>query len=372
MTADFRITGYETRVLEVPERTIGDSQTHVFETDELDYLFLELETDADVTGLGIDLVELRAPGRPSTETLRSRVDDVVGDVVGENPLALLNRRTRHRGGAHNFYSSGSYGPGVGVLLNMALWDAAAKFFDQPLAEFMGATDDSAPIYASGLSFGNDDATTREVYEGFAEVGEFDAAKVKVGYETVDEDIDRIELVDDVFGGLDTLMIDPNEAWTPKETLRKVQAIQDVGFDLYWIEDPVFRHDFDGMRRVREGLSDVHLTVGEYVGFEGKHGLLDAGAVDILNLQGLSAASDASTLAEPTGTDVAMSTDHGTDAMAVHAGLALPDVTYVECCSHALLDLSEEPYVVEDGRVSITDTPGHGVAFDEETLESHSR
>lgn len=372
MTANFEITGYETRVLRVPEREIGDSQTHVFETDELDYLYLEIETSADITGVGIDLVELRAPGRPSVETLNSRVDDVVADIVGENPFAVLNRQTRHRGGVHNFYSSGSYGPGVSVLMDMALWDAAAKFFEQPLHEFMGGTDGSAPIYASGLSFGNDDETTREVYEDFADFGGFSAAKVKVGYDTVDQDIDRIALVNDIFGGLDTIMIDPNEAWTPKETLRKIRAIQDVGFDIFWVEDPVFRHDDKGMRRVIEGLPDVHLTVGEYVGFEGKHSLLDANAADILNLQGLSAASDASTLAEPEGTDVAMSTDHGTDAMSVHAGLALPNVVYVECCNHHLLDLSADPYIVEDGRVKATDTPGHGVRFDDDVLETYSR
>lgn len=372
MTSNLTITGYETQILRIPERMIGDSQTYVFETKELDYLYLEIETNTDITGIGVDLVELRAPGRPSAETLHSRVDDVLSDIIGENPIMLLNWQTRHRGGVHNYYSSGSYGPGVSVLLNMALWDTAAKYFEQPLHEFMGGTDDSAPIYASGLSFGNDDEGTREVYRSFAELGEFDAAKVKVGFETVSEDIDRITLVDDVFDGLETLMIDPNEAWTPKETIRKIRAIQDVGFDIFWVEDPIFRHDHEGMRRVIENTPDTHLTVGEYQGFEGKYGLLDADAVDILNLQGLSAASDASTLAQPTATNVAMSTDHGTDAMSVQAGLALPDVVYVECCYHTLLELSEKPYVIEDGQVKATDKPGHGVEFSEDVLETHSR
>lgn len=372
MTTDLEITGYETRILQIPERMIGDSQTHVFETEELDYLYLEIETNANVTGIGVDLVELRAPGRPSIETLHSRVDDVLSNIIGENPIALLNRQTRHRGGVHNYYSSGSYGPGVSVLMNMGLWDAAAKYFEQPLHKFMGGTDDSVPIYASGLSFGNDDEQTRRVYRSFTELGDFNAAKVKVGFETVNEDIDRITLVDDVFDGLETLMIDPNEAWTPKETIRKLRTFQDVGFDIFWVEDPIFRHDHEGMRRIIENTPDTYLTVGEYQGFEGKHDLLDADAVDILNLQGLSAASNASTLAQPTGTAVAMSTDHGTDAMSVQAGLALPDVMYIECCYHTLLELSEKPYVIENGRVKATDKPGHGVEFSENVLETHSR
>jgi len=372
MTADFEITGYDTRILQVLERTLGDSQTHVFETDELDYLYLELETNTDVTGVGIDLIELRSPGRPSEETLRSRVDAILTDVIGENPISLLNRETRHRGGVHNYYSSGSYGPGVGVLLDMALWDAASKFFDQPLYEFMGGTKASVPVYASGLSFVNDDEGTREVYRRFAELGEFDAAKVKVGHESVDADIDRLTLVDDVFDGLSDLMIDPNEAWTPQETIRRIRTFQDVGFDVFWVEDPVFRHNVDGIRRVVENTPDTHVTVGEYQNFEEKRTLLEEDACDILNLQGLSAARAASKLAQPTGTTVALSTDHGTDATGIHAGLSLPDVVYVECCYHRLFELSKEPYVVEDGAARPVDRPGHGVEFTSNVLAEYSR
>lgn len=372
MTVTFEFTDYSAEILRIPERTMGDSQTHVFETDELDYLYLKLETNTDVTGVGVDLIELRSPGQPSVETLQSRVDAILSEIIGENPLTVLNRETRHRGGVYNYYSSGSYGSGVGVLLDMAVWDACSKYFGQPLYEFMGGTEDSVPVYASGLAFVHDDERTREIYQKFTESGEFDAAKVKVGHETVAEDIARITLVDDVFDGLEHLMIDPNEAWTPKETIRRIRAFQDVGFDIFWVEDPVFRHDHKGMRRVVENTPETHVTVGEYQSFEAKQTLLDMEAVDILNLQGLSSARDSSILARPTGTSVAMSTDHCTDAMGVHAGLALPDTMYVECCYHRLLELSESPYTIESGEAKPVDRPGHGVRFSEEVLDNHAR
>jgi L-alanine-DL-glutamate epimerase-like enolase superfamily enzyme len=87
---------------------------------------------------------------------------------------------------------------------------------------------------------------------------------------------------------------------------------------------------------------------------------------------MSAARDASTLAQPTGTKVALSTDHGTDSMGVQAGLALPDVVYAECCYHRLFELSTTPYNVRDGRAYPVDTPGHGVAFDDNVLDEYSR
>jgi L-alanine-DL-glutamate epimerase-like enolase superfamily enzyme len=372
-SADPTITGYASRTLRVPERPVGDSQTHVFGTDELDYLYLELETGAGVTGVGIDLIELRSPGRPSVETLEGRVDALLGEVVGESALALLNRRTRHRGGVHDYYSSGSYGAGVGLTLDMALWDACAKHVDRPLYEFMGGEASSVPVYASGLSFVNDDERTREVYRRFAELGEFDAAKVKVGHESVEADVDRLDLVTDAMGDLDRLMIDPNEAWSPTETERRLRAFRDVGFDVFWVEDPVFRHDVDGMARVAGNLSGTHVTVGEYQGFEAKRALLDADACDVLNLQGLSAARRAATLAQSDGTPVALSTDHCTDATGVHVGLSLPDVVAVECCYHRLFELAtEDPYVIEDGEVRPVERPGHGVEFDADTLAEYAR
>jgi L-alanine-DL-glutamate epimerase-like enolase superfamily enzyme len=232
---------------------------------------------------------------------------------------------------------------------------------------------SAPAYASGLSFVNDDERTREVYRRFGELGEFDAAKVKVGHDSVDADVERLDLVDDAMGGLDRLMIDPNEAWSPSETLRRLRIFREAGFDVFWVEDPVFRHDLDGMGRVVENTPETHVTVGEYLGFEEKRSLLDAGACDVLNLQGLTAARQAATLAQSTGTPVAISTDHATDATSVHAGLSLPDVVAVECCYHRLFELAAEPpYAIEDGEVVPADRPGHGVAFDDDVLAEYER
>lgn len=255
---------------------------------------------------------------------------------------------------------------------MALWDVTAKLAGEPLHMFMGATDASVPVYASGLSFVNGDDEIRRVYGFFTDLGDFDAAKVKVGHETDDEDIDRLTLVNDVFGGLRHLLIDPNESWSPGETSRRLRAFRNIGFDVFWVEDPVFRYDRDGMRQVVEATPETHATAGEYEWFEGKHELLDAGACDILNLQGLSAARWAATLAQATGTPVAMSTDHATDATGVHAGSALPDIVYPEYCNHRLLDLLNTPYVVEGGEARPTDRPGHGIAIDKTTLSEYGR
>lgn len=97
---------------------------------------------------------------------------------GGRPFRLRNELRLPGGGA----CPGGFQRAV----DFALWDRCGKRLDLPVYELMGGADPAVPAYASGLAFEHSDAETRAVYETFADEG-FDAAKVKVGYETVEED-----------------------------------------------------------------------------------------------------------------------------------------------------------------------------------------
>jgi L-alanine-DL-glutamate epimerase-like enolase superfamily enzyme len=365
-----QITDYTVRKLVVPERPIGDSQTHGFGTEELAYAYLELETDTEHVGVGADVISFRQPGDISESVLRGMVEPIVGSVVGEKPLPALNRTTRHRGGEFNYYAASSYGAGPGRLLDYALWDLVGKEQGLPVYRLLGGSDPEIPVYASGLAFGRDDDATRALYEQFADRG-VQAAKVKIGYPTVEEDIERIQLVREAFDVDPTIMADPNEAWSPKETIQRAKAFEDVGLNIYWIEDPVFREDLDGIARVVENVHSTHINMGDYCRFEEKQELLAADACDMLNLHGMTAARRGATLANAHGVPINLGTDHGTDVSAVHFGAALPEVNYVEFCFHRFYELAGEPFDIEDGMAIAPETPGHGVELDQSTLEEYA-
>jgi len=262
---------------------------------------------------------------------------------------------------------------------MALRDACVKSAGQPLYEFMGAVASSVPVYASGLSFVNGDGRTREVYENerFAEPGEVHAAKVEVGHESVHGDLRRLELVEDAMGGLDRLLIDPDEAWSPAETLRRLGAFREAGVDVFRIEDPVFRSDLEGMGRVVENTPDTHVTVGEYVGFERKHALLDAGACDVLNLRPAGAVGRAPGRHARPGDRHAGRAQHrprhrrdgGPRRTGAprrrRRGVLLPPAVGAD--RRGPLRRRGRP-----GRVRPAGRPGHGVAFDDATLATDAR
>ncbi|WP_411968928.1 mandelate racemase/muconate lactonizing enzyme family protein [Haloferax sp. YSSS75] len=354
-----KISGYKLRKIEAPiGRIIGDSQ--VDPISEFEMVVLELMTDTGEVGVGFNRVNLTGEGKISIETLESECQPQMEQLLGSSPFAVRNQMVRPRGG--NLDSGRFEG-----ALDVALWDLCGKHLGLSIAELMGADTDRVPAYASGISFPNDDETTREIYQQFAEHG-FTSAKVKVGYQTVEEDIDRLKLVQDILGEDGTLMIDANEAFSPKEALRRLEQYERAGFDVYWFEDPVLRHDVEGARRVAQGASSTHVNVGEYVGIEHTRRLLESGAADIVNLRGLSSGRSTAELAYSYGRPLAVGNTPGD--VGVHLGAALPEVTYVEWSAPGWAKLFDNPVHFADNYAHVPDGPGHGLTLDESAMKQY--
>jgi len=362
------LTDYRLEKLVVPDRLVSDSAIDDLELSTFEYVYLELEASTGERGIGYSVIDMESPGSRPVGVLRDAFETISEELLGESPFRLVNHLTRHRGGQVAYHASESYGTGLRRAIDYALWDICGKHLDMPLYELMGGDDPTVPVYASGLAFASDDDAVRELY-GRARDWGMRAAKVKVGYPTVEEDIQRLELVDDVFDGDCTLMVDANEAWSAKETIRRARAYRDAGFDIYWIEDPMFREDVAGINRVVESVPFAHVNTGEYCGFEGKRELLETEAVDILNVHGLSPARRAAHLAHSYGVPVSTGTDHAGDVSAVQVGAALPEVVFAEFTMQRFFELAEDAmFEIEDGYAIAPDRPGHGVELAESTVE----
>lgn len=351
-----QIDQYRIEKLSVPcEPSISDSQ---YDFDECGIAYLELEATTGETGVGVGGVPADLP----PAALRRRFEPIGEELLDASPFSLCNRTTRPRGGQHG---RGEFERAVDV----ALWDLCGKHLDLPLYELLGGDDPAVPTYGSGLAFAHDDERTRAVYEEFAAAG-IDAAKVKVGYPTVEEDLDRLALVEDVLGPDCTLMVDANEAWGPKEAIRRVRAYRDAGFDLYLVEDPVLREDVEGLARVSESLPFTHVNTGEYVNLETKRQLLEHRAADMLNLRRgvFSTALDGAVLATVYGVPVHVGDTHC--EVGVHLAAALPEVTYVEYWKRPWDSITDRSVRVEDGQMIAPDRPGHGVRIADDAFERY--
>ena len=97
---------------------------------------------------------------------------------------------------------------------------------------------------------------------------------------------RLELLTKTVRPGAQFMIDANEAWGAKEALVKLEAIRKAGFDLLWVEDPILRDDFEGLRLLRKQHPWTLINSGEYLDAAGKRQLMLAGATDMLNVHGM--------------------------------------------------------------------------------------
>lgn len=354
-----KIVDHRLRKLVVPcDPPISDSAT---DDHEYGIAYLELEADSGEVGVGFGGT---APTTPP-DVLDEEFADTWEAIRGGSPFVLKERMRRPRGGN---YGQPRHG-GITGAVDVALWDLCGKHLGRPVYELMGGDDPAVPAYASGLHFTLDDGRVKEHYENYADRG-FDAAKVKVGYPTVEEDLDRLRLVREAMGGDPTLMVDANEAWSPKEAIRRAHAYRDAGLEIYWIEDPILRDDLEGHRRVSEAVPFAHLNAGEYVNLEGKRRLLERGAVDVLHLSGglFSTARAEAALGHAFGVPVALHDSIG--HVGVHLAAALPELAYYEYWPRPWDDLVEAPMTVEDGTLVAPDGPGHGVRFSGTAFERY--
>lgn len=344
------IVSYRISVYAFPrDRVIGDCQVSI---DTNVVTALTLADEGGATGLGFGLT-LFGPPPTSTEVARYFEDALWPSLKGQTAGGLIHRLSRPRGGNVRAVLHD-----LGIAVDNALWDLAAKQAGLPLHRLLGATTRQPEAYASGLEFHMDDALVREFYANARKDG-YSGYKVKLGHPDRNWDLARLALVRDVVGDGAKIMIDANEAWTPAETIGRVRLLESAGHKLYWVEDPVLRSDQAGLRHLRAELGDVLVNSGEYLPTGQRLALLEANAVDVLQLAG--GLSDGLRLAWAAGErGVPVALGNTNMNIGAHLAAALPECLFVEDSRLNTTDLLAEPLKVRDGRFVLPDVPGHGL------------
>ncbi|MEQ8822056.1 MAG: enolase C-terminal domain-like protein [Sumerlaeia bacterium] len=164
-------------------------------------------------------------------------------------------------------------------VDIALWDGKARRLGMALARLFGLARDGVPVYGSGGFTSQSVEELRDQLGGWARAG-LPAVKMKVGRDAA-SDAERVAAARGAIGPDVQLFLDANEAWTPKEALRHMEAF--ARHDVRWMEQPVDHRDLAGMAEVRaRAPAAMEVSSGEY-GWRPADFLkiLQAGAVDVL-------------------------------------------------------------------------------------------
>jgi L-alanine-DL-glutamate epimerase-like enolase superfamily enzyme len=350
-----KVTGYRSLTTEHDwGRLIGDANG-VMSRHRTEVQVLILETDAGLDGVGVG---------PHAD-----IDRVFGAVDGQDPrgvTALYDRML------DRVFKTGHAGATFGAIgaIDMALWDLKAKAAEEPLWRTLGALDRFVPGYASGLDIALDDDAVVQLYQEFADRG-FSAGKLKGG-RNLEHDLRRLVALRDVLGRNSTypaLMFDANESWNRSQAVRYVTALERA-VDLTWIEEPVRRWDAAGLASVRRGIRAAVATGENLTGLEQYRPLLDADAVDIVqvgNVWGITHFLRVAAMAHSRDLPVSPVAYH-TNPVA-HAAATVPNhlAFEVQGLSSPIGLRVDQEY--EDGGIVLGDEPGIGIRVDEDHIDA---
>lgn len=354
--SQFRITRFQF----ARDRVIGDSQVR---SDEVNVAALELISSSGVVGLGF-VQTLFTPLPDQSEIERIFASEIWPGLEGQSALALTQRVYRLRGGNQRATSLPFH-----EALQVALWDVAAQEAGLPLHVMLGSRRDRVKAYASGLDFHLDDDAFQALFAHAAAIG-YRAFKVKLGHADFDRDLHRLDLLRQVIPAGSDVMIDANEAWVPKEAAMKLAAIARAGHRLLWAEDPILRHDFEGLKLLRQ-IADTQINSGEYLDLQGKRLLMQAGGADLLNVHGqVSDVMRIGWLAADMGVPVTMGNTFL--ELGVHMAVALPEVDWLEYSFQNFDHLVETPVKIKDGYAYAPNGPGHGLVLSDAARREWAR
>jgi L-alanine-DL-glutamate epimerase-like enolase superfamily enzyme len=179
--------------------------------------------------------------------------------IGQDPLAL----ERHfRVLSHIDFHYGRCWP-----LDLALWDLAGKIAGQPCWRLLGGLSRRVRAYASSGVL-RDPGALAEQAERFAAAG-FRALKIRFHRGDWRDDVKALEAVRARLGNGLELLVDCNQGWrlpwdteapwTLKDAVTVARELERLG--VYWMEEPLHRGDYEGMRVLRDA-TDIRLAAGE--------------------------------------------------------------------------------------------------------------
>jgi L-alanine-DL-glutamate epimerase-like enolase superfamily enzyme len=299
--------------------------------------------------------------------------------VGQDPLAI---ERHYQVLSHLQFHYGRCWP-----LDLALWDLIGKITGQPCWKLLGGAAGRIRLYASSGVLREPsalaDAAERFLAEGFgamkirfrrgdwrADIRALEAVRTRIG--------DRLELMVDCNQGW-RMPRDVEPSWKLKDALGVARELERLG--AYWMEEPLHRADFEGMKALR-AATDVRLAGGEMTREVSEfrelavRGCLDVLQPDVALVGGITGVRRVAYLAQEHGLTFSPHTWTNGMGVAANAHLAAglgatPWLEFPYDPPEWSLDRRDFPMAARlaptDGWLELGEAPGMGYAPDEARL-----
>jgi L-alanine-DL-glutamate epimerase-like enolase superfamily enzyme len=330
-----------------------------------DYVVLRLRTDADIEGYAIGYTR----GTPVLQALQTLAPEIIGqDARMIRSIVIgLNQAHGHAWGA--FVRAAS-------LVDVALWDIAAKAARLPLYKLLGAYRDTVPVMAVA-GYYPDRRSVEEIQEEVVLRAHEGFRIIKVGLPALDPRADEI-YISRLRQSLDATMdlaVDAHSAWTDLgSALAACRRLDPLG--LAFIEDPSGAENWRLMGELQHRIRTPLAAADEVTTTEQYRNLLEAVTilrVDATVCGGFTNAIMATQMAAASGRSVI---PHVYAPLHSHLAGAFPNVQLVEVIpaevgADPINRLLRSEPSIKDGVLLLDSRAGNGIDLDWEAVSSHS-
>ena len=358
---------------------ITDIKTFNVFTFRTNFVFVKLETDAGISGVGEGTLEYKE------HALLGAVEDIKRVLLGQDPREV--ERICHELYRDSYWRVGPVLMSAISAVNMAMWDIKAKACHVPLYELLGGrVRDSVRMYAN-LWFAG--AKTPEEFAAAAKKAAamgitalkwdpFGKAYLHMDNREFSQAIATVEAVRDAVGSGVDLLIEGHGRFDVSTGIRVANALRP--FDPMFFEEPTPPDSLDALAEVHR-RSPVPIAAGERIYSTSQFqefldkGCADFAQPDVSHCGGISAVKKIAAMAEPRYVALAPHNPSGpvANAATLHLAATTPGFRILEICLTDVSwrgELTDERVVFQQGDILIPQGEGLGLELNEENCAKY--